>query len=66
MSERPRYRLVLRAEADTVPATIRMRAALKMLLRSFGLRCVEIVEVPTQPTLSTNEAVPHSGEGRMT
>ena len=42
--------LTLRAEAHEVPAIIRLRAALKRLLRDYGLRCVGIgrgrVEAP--------------------
>jgi hypothetical protein len=46
--------LRLRAQRDTAPFTIRLRAALKYLLRACRLRCVEISEVPpfreTAPT----------------
>lgn len=39
------YRIVLALEAldDPIPATVRMKRALKMLLRSFGLRCTRIL-----------------------
>jgi hypothetical protein len=37
--------LRLRAQRDTAPFTIRLRAALKYLLRACRLRCVEISEV---------------------
>jgi hypothetical protein len=41
------YVLTLRAEAHGVPAIIRLRAALKRLLRDYGLQCVSLVEKPT-------------------
>ena len=40
-----RYRLVLRAIPDPVPPIIRLRSALKTLLRAFGLRCESIEAV---------------------
>ena len=42
-----RYKLTLRAipEADAPPDAIRLRRALKCLLRSWGLRCERIEEV---------------------
>lgn len=39
---RPRYRLTLEALPSRVPVETRLRAALKRLLRSYALRCVEI------------------------
>lgn len=42
----PRFAIMIEAKPDTVPATTRLRRALKVLLRAFGLRCVEIREVP--------------------
>jgi hypothetical protein len=41
----PAVRLTLVAQPDPAPADVRLRRALKCLLRSFGLRCVEVVEV---------------------
>jgi hypothetical protein len=43
-SERDVFTLTLRAEAHDVPAIIRLRAALKRLLRDYGLRCVKVTE----------------------
>jgi hypothetical protein len=45
MPDRERFALVLQAEPWTTPAVSRLRRALKLLLRSFGLRCVECREV---------------------
>lgn len=57
MSEPERYTLVLRAlpHWNHVPGIQRMRAALKCLLRSFGLRCESITETP--PKEPTNETL---------
>jgi hypothetical protein len=38
------YTLVLKPLADEVPAIVRLRRALKCLLRSYGLRCLSCVE----------------------
>ena len=40
------YTLVLEPEGPGAPTTVRIRRALKMLLRSCGLRCVSVVESP--------------------
>jgi hypothetical protein len=45
MTRAPDYHLVLRPLRSDVPAVIRLRKALKMLLRDFGLRCVRIEQV---------------------
>jgi hypothetical protein len=58
-----RYRLQLEAARDNAPPQIRLRAALKCLLRTFGLRCrsVEalITQMPGQPPVP---AAPHAGQ----
>jgi hypothetical protein len=41
----PEYILRLRPLASPVPAVVRLRKALKCLLRSYGLRCEDLVEV---------------------
>lgn len=41
--------LTLRAEGPGPPPAIRLRRALKCLLRSFGLRCVSIEESRPAP-----------------
>ena len=50
MADRPdnpeRYRLTLQATGPGPPAAIRLRAALKHLLRSHGLKYVAVEEVP--------------------
>src|SRR5262245_11585194 len=43
-------RLTLRPLRDTVPAVVRLRRALKCLLRSFGLKCVGVEQVPRNRT----------------
>ena len=49
-SERPTYRITLEARQGGSPAAVRLRMALKCLLRSFGLVCRECVEVkPAEP-----------------
>jgi hypothetical protein len=40
-----RFRLVLRAERSHLPAAQRLRSALKLLLRGYQLRCIELHEV---------------------
>jgi hypothetical protein len=53
-----RYELVLRAEPWSVPAIIRLRRLLKLALRSFGLRCVELKELPADDaTVTTGQRV---------
>ena len=44
-------------QADAGPVIIRLRRALKVLLRSFGLRCVSAESFPTPPTGSAPDAV---------
>ncbi len=44
-SERPVYRLVIRAKPDSIPAMVRLRRAIKHLLRWFGLQVVRIEEI---------------------
>lgn len=49
MSEEPKRRFKVELEAladpDGTPAEVRLRAALKRLLRSFRLRCVKVEEI---------------------
>jgi hypothetical protein len=61
-----RFQLVVEALPDEVPANIRLRTFLKRALRSFGIRCVSISEVPpatltdgadVQPTESAEGAI---------
>ena len=55
----PRYVVTLRVVADPVwparprPVPIRLRAALKVLLRSFGLRAVSVEEVDARAAKRT-------------
>lgn len=50
-----RYRLLIEAGPSSTPAITRLRAALKCLLRSFGLRAIELREL-TELTESTVDA----------
>ena len=44
-----RFSLVLRAVPGGVPATIRLRRALKMLWRAYQLRAEDIRDLPAEP-----------------
>ncbi len=46
---KPRFELILEPVPSDLPVTTRLRGALKMLLRSFGLRNVSIRELPAEP-----------------
>jgi hypothetical protein len=39
-----RYLVILEAQPSNAPPTVRLRRALKLLLRSFGLKCVHLKE----------------------
>jgi hypothetical protein len=43
------YRIHLRSEPSGVPEIIRLRRALKVLLRSFGLRAIDVRTIPDEP-----------------
>ncbi len=45
-TQHPRYRLLIEALPSEVPVVVRLRCVLKRLLRTFGFRCVEVLEVP--------------------
>ena len=51
MSRRPTYQLTITDAGGPgdAPAIIRLRSALKALLRSFAFRCVEATEKKTTP-----------------
>jgi hypothetical protein len=54
------YRITLEALPGASPAINRLRAALKVLLRAFGLRCVahEVVTQKDEPTPPTERPSP--------
>jgi hypothetical protein len=56
------FRLVLRPLKDATPAIIRLRHALKHLLRAWNLRCVEAVEVPAAASSAAATAAPAPAE----
>lgn len=53
MRDRPRFRLVVQALDDPVPAIVRLRRWLKTGLRSFGLRCTDAVQVEGDDSTTT-------------
>jgi hypothetical protein len=58
MASREKFALVLQAEAWSTPAVIRLRRALKLLLRSFGLRCLDVREVKPDAPGERHDAIP--------
>jgi hypothetical protein len=57
-----RYRLELEALADDVPAAVRLRRALKCLLRAFGLRCRSVPDLaPRQLRDGDGDGAPPAG-----
>jgi hypothetical protein len=59
--DRQRFALVVEAQPDEVPAVVRLRRALKVLLRSFRLRAIRAEEVPA--ALVEGEQAPAPGPG---
>ncbi|MBV9126337.1 MAG: hypothetical protein JO112_23560 [Planctomycetes bacterium] len=45
-SQEPEYLVRLKALPGPVPGPIRLRKFLKAALRSFGLKCLDVSEVP--------------------
>lgn len=55
----PRYVLTLEALPDDVPAEVRLRRLLKLLLRGYRFRCVRVTPVrPEVPPSVRNEPRP--------
>ena len=54
----PRFRLVLVPMPDTVPPLVRLRQALKVLRRRFGLRCRGVEELGQHSPRSRRRAAP--------
>jgi hypothetical protein len=44
----PVFRLTLRAQPRGAPVDARLRQALKVLGRAFGLRCLRVEEIPPE------------------
>ncbi len=45
---RPTYKIVLVANAGEVDAVSRLKQLLKVALRRFGFRCIDIRQVPSE------------------
>lgn len=59
----PVYRVTLQATGSDVPAVVRLRRFLKMALRGYGLRCLDVEEVnppprPAAPSHAHNLTLP--------
>ncbi len=68
MRESPDYRLVLRPLRSGTPAPVRLRRALKALLRCFGLKCLSVEEVrgegrPARPAAERGDPARRAGPG---
>ncbi|HEY8747507.1 MAG TPA: hypothetical protein VIM11_06020 [Tepidisphaeraceae bacterium] len=51
------YSIQIRTTPDSrIPDAIGLRKVLKVLLRTYGLRCVSIAETPTNPSASAHDA----------
>jgi hypothetical protein len=62
--ERPQaVQLTLRPLARDAPPMVRLRIALKVLLRCFGLKCAAIEEMPIPETTMTQAATRRLGAG---
>jgi hypothetical protein len=61
VTDRPHYRLTLVSTPTDVPDIIRLRGALKRLLRDFNFRCVAAEQLPAANKASDS---PVSVEGR--
>jgi hypothetical protein len=57
--------LVLRPLADTVPVSVRLRAALKTLLRRDRLKCVRVSGMPAAMHQTTKAGVHLVGLARL-
>ncbi len=57
MADEPDYLIRLRTEPSGVPTVVRLRRALKVLKRTFGLRCVHI-----EHTAQESPPMAHQGD----
>jgi hypothetical protein len=55
--------ITLRPEGPGPPAAVRLKRCLKSLLRAYGLRCVDIREVVSQPVQAPDQNPKQSCEG---
>lgn len=56
-----RFRLTLEALPRSVPGSARLRAALKLFLRMFGLKCIAVVRDRESSCESGSDSVPPRG-----
>jgi hypothetical protein len=57
MSQPEQYRLTVQVPNDRLPAAVRLRSALKNLLRAWGIKCTSIEEV--KPPAATGGGADH-------
>jgi hypothetical protein len=55
---KPRYRLTLEALKSNTPPVVRLRVALKRLLRSFNLRCTMVEFLDADQAEAGNQDAP--------
>jgi hypothetical protein len=58
-----RYRVLLVDVGADTPAAVRLRRALKLFLRRFNLRAVEVLEVPEGPGGAPGQVRPGGARG---
>jgi len=58
MIDRPTYRFLPKGEPSSVPAVVRLRRALKYLLRVCGFRAVSVEEVQAPAPPPVAESAP--------
>jgi hypothetical protein len=63
MADGPDYLLRIRPLASDTPAVIRLRAALKTLLRAYQLRCVEVSGLPAGTPTPAPDGQSSAGQG---
>jgi hypothetical protein len=58
MNLEPRFRLTVRPERSSVPVEVRLRRAIKTLLRAFHLRVVELEPLPAERETTAEQGPP--------
>ncbi|HET6249490.1 MAG TPA: hypothetical protein VFE47_17505 [Tepidisphaeraceae bacterium] len=52
------YAIILRPIDQAVPAEVRLRRLLKAALRAYGLRCIDVRELPADQERTNNPRIP--------